>query len=54
MTKIIGQGGRIDFFYGTLSDLEYTITATDTQTGTVKTYRNNAGRYCGGLAVDAF
>ena len=25
MTKLIEQGTRIDFFYGTLSDLEYTI-----------------------------
>ena len=54
MTKILDQGSRIDFFYGALSDLEYTITVTDTRTGTVKTYRNNAGRYCGGLEVDAF
>lgn len=54
MTKIIDQGDRIDFFFGTLSDLEYTISVTDTRTGAVKTYRNNAGRYCGGLEVDAF
>lgn len=54
MTKILDQGDRVDFFYGALSDLEYTITVTDTRTGTVKTYRNNAGRYCGGLEVDAF
>lgn len=54
MTKIIDQGDRVDFFYGTLTDLEYTITVTDTATGAVKTYRNPAGRYCGGLEVDAF
>ncbi|HJX28104.1 MAG TPA: M12 family metallo-peptidase, partial [Thermoanaerobaculia bacterium] len=54
MTKIIDLGDRVDFFYGTLSDLEYTITVTDTASGAVKTYRNPAGRYCGGLAVDAF
>lgn len=54
MTKVIEQGNRIDFFYGTLSDLEYTIQVTDTRTGISKTYRNNAGRYCGGLEVDAF
>jgi hypothetical protein len=40
--------------YGTLSDLPYTIHVTDTRTGTVKTYRNEGGRYCGGLEVDAF
>jgi hypothetical protein len=54
MTKILDQGDRIDFFYGALSDLEYTIHVTDTRTGAVKTYRNNAGRYCGGLQVGAF
>lgn len=54
MIEILDQGDRIDFFYGTLSDLEYTINVTDTRMGTVKTYRNNAGRYCGGLAVDVF
>jgi peptidyl-Asp metalloendopeptidase len=54
MVKILDQGERIDFFYGTLSDLPYTIHVTDTRTGTVKTYRNEAGRYCGGLQIDAF
>ncbi|HYG62977.1 MAG TPA: hypothetical protein VEL74_10380, partial [Thermoanaerobaculia bacterium] len=54
MTKILDLGGRIDFFYGTLSDLEYTLTVTDTATGTVKTYRNPAGTYCGGLDDAAF
>jgi hypothetical protein len=54
MAKIINQGERIDFFWGALSDLEYTINVTDTLTGQVKTYRNTAGKYCGGLEVDAF
>ncbi len=54
MAKIIDQGERIDFFYGALSDFEYTITVTDTLTGQVKTYRNAAGKYCGGQEVDAF
>lgn len=54
MAKIIDQGERIDFFWGALSDLEYTIQVTDTATGQVKTYRNAAGKYCGGLEVDAF
>ena len=35
-------------FYGALSDVEYTITVTDTQTGTVKTYHNAPGNICGG------
>jgi Metallo-peptidase family M12B Reprolysin-like len=54
MTKIIDQGERIDFFWGALSDLEYTLHVTDTLTGQEKTYRNTAGKYCGGLEVDAF
>lgn len=54
MTKILDLGGRLDFFYGTLSDLEYTLTVTDTATGAVKTYRNPAGTYCGGLDGAAF
>jgi ELWxxDGT repeat protein len=31
-------------FYGALSNVEYTITVTDTETGVVKTYRNPSGR----------
>ena len=31
-------------FYGALSSVEYTITVTDTETGTVKTYKNPSGR----------
>lgn len=54
VTKIINLGDRIDVYYGTLTNLEYTITVTDTKTGAVKTYRNNAGRHCGGTEVGAF
>lgn len=54
MTKVIDYGDRLDFFYGTLSDLEYTITVTDTNTGQIKTYQNAAGNYCGGLDGGAF
>lgn len=54
MAKVIDYGDRLDFFYGTLSDLEYTITVTDTNTGQVKTYQNAAGNYCGGLDGGAF
>jgi hypothetical protein len=46
--------GRIDVLYGTLSDLEYTITVTDTATGAVKTYQNSAGSFCGGHDETAF
>jgi len=54
MAKVIDYGDRIDFFYGTLSDLEYTIAVTDTNNGQVKTYHNAAGNYCGGLDGAAF
>jgi hypothetical protein len=54
MAKVIDYGNRLDFFYGTLSDLEYTITVTDTNTGQAKTYHNAAGNYCGGLDGGAF
>lgn len=54
MAKVIDYGDRIDFFYGTLSNLEYTIRVTDTKTGLVKTYRNPAGRFCGGQDGNAF
>ncbi|MFY9825208.1 MAG: right-handed parallel beta-helix repeat-containing protein [Thermoanaerobaculia bacterium] len=32
-------------FYGALSNLEYTLTVTDTQTGSVKTYHNPQGHF---------
>jgi hypothetical protein len=54
VTKIINRGDGIDIYYGSLSALEYTITVTDTKTGAVKTYRNPAGRYCGGTEIKAF
>lgn len=54
VAKILNQGGRIDVYYGSLSNLEYTLTVTDTKSGAVKTYRNPAGRYCGGAEIDAF
>jgi hypothetical protein len=54
VAKILNQGGRVDVYYGSLSNLEYTLTVTDTKTGAVKTYRNPAGRYCGGTEIDAF
>jgi hypothetical protein len=41
-------------FYGALSDVEYTITATDTVTGAVKTYMNQAGHLASVADVTAF
>jgi ELWxxDGT repeat protein len=32
-------------FYGALSNVEYTLTVTDTQTGKIKTYSNPSGRF---------
>jgi hypothetical protein len=54
LTKVLDFGDRIDFFYGTLSDLEYTLSVRDTVGGTVKTYHNVAGNFCGGLDNHAF
>ena len=36
--------GRYWVFYGALSSVEYTITVTDTASGTIKTYRNPSGQ----------
>jgi ELWxxDGT repeat protein len=47
-------GGKFWFFYGALSDVEYTITVTDTAMGAVKTYHNPPGSYCGRADTRAF
>ena len=54
MVKLLDFGDRIAFFWGALSDLDYTIRVTDTETGTVKTYQSRPGTLCGGLDNDAF
>ena len=41
-------------FYGALSDVQYTITVTDTQTGTVKTYTNPQGSLASVADTSAF
>lgn len=41
---------RFDIYYGGLTDLEYTVSVTDTQTGKTKAYRNPPGTVGG--AVD--
>jgi hypothetical protein len=46
--------GKFWFFYGALSDVQYTITVTDTVTGTVKRYRNAQGNLCGKGDTSAF
>ena len=49
-----GVNGRFWFLYGGLSDVEYTITVTDTLAGSAATYRNEAGSICGEIDIDAF
>ncbi len=46
--------GRFWFFYGGLTDLEYTLTVTEVSTGRQKTYTKSAGSECGGSDTGAF
>ena len=46
--------GAYWFFYGGLTDLEYTLTVTDVATGKQKTYAKPAGSECGGSDTAAF
>jgi ELWxxDGT repeat protein len=46
--------GKFWVFYGALSNVEYTLTVTDTETGRVKIYHNPSGRLASGADVDAF
>ena len=46
--------GKFWVFYGALSDVEYTITVTDTETGAQKTYSNPAGTLGSGSDTSAF
>jgi hypothetical protein len=52
--KVVEFSDRVAFYYGALSDYQYTITVKDTIGGTTKTYTNPAGTYCGGLDNSAF
>jgi hypothetical protein len=54
LLKTLDFGDRILVIYGSLSNLEYTLRVTDVLSGTVKTYSNPAGQYCGGLDNNAF
>lgn len=49
LVKVLNFGDRIGVFYGTLSNLQYTLQVTDTSTGGTKTYFNPPGNYCGGI-----
>ena len=39
--------GRFWVFYGALSDVEYWISVTDTETGNIREYHNEPGNICG-------
>jgi hypothetical protein len=54
VAKVIDFGDRIAVFYGSLSNLEYDLTVTDTSSGAQKVYHNAAGNECGGLDNTAF
>jgi photosystem II stability/assembly factor-like uncharacterized protein len=46
--------GEYWYFYGGLTNLEYTLTVTDATTGKQKTYTKPAGSECGGSDTEAF
>lgn len=46
--------GHFWVFYGALSDVEYTITVTDTATGSQRTYHNPLHHLASGADLDAF
>jgi hypothetical protein len=46
--------GKFWVFFGALSSVEYTLTVKDTQTGTVRNYRNPAGRLASVADTGAF
>ena len=46
--------GQFWLLYGGVSDVEYTLTVTDTVTGSSKSYRNEQGSICGEVDTEAF
>lgn len=57
MVKIVdgrAVNGRFWVFYGALSDVNYTITVADTQTGEARTYQNPSGHLASVADVAAF
>jgi ELWxxDGT repeat protein len=57
VVKMIDGGavnGQFWFFFGALSDLEYTVSVLDTQTGSRQEYRNPPGEICGQADTSAF
>ena len=50
-------GGDFWFFHAPLTDVQYTITVTDSRFLTVRTYTNTSGspgQLCGGVDTSAF
>lgn len=57
IVKVLDGRGLNDHhwvFYGALSNVEYTVTVTDTETGDVKTYLNPSGRLASVADTSAF
>jgi hypothetical protein len=57
VTKIIdgtSVNGKFWFFYGGLTDVEYTIQVTDVMTGRTRMYHNPAFNICGAADLSAF
>jgi ELWxxDGT repeat protein len=57
MVKVLdgrGTNGRFWVFFGALSNVETTLTVTDTETGEVRTYFNPLGRFASVGDVEAF
>ena len=46
--------GRFWLLYGGVSDIEYTLTVTDTVTGVSESYRNEPGSICGEVDTETF
>jgi len=46
--------GHFWLFFGALSNVEYTVTVTDSQSGTMRTYKNPSGRFASVADTDAF
>ena len=45
---------RFDVYYGGMTDVGYTVTVTDTQTGTTRQYTNQVGKVGGGVDRTSF
>ena len=54
MVDATGIGQNYWVFYGCMTDLEYTLSVTETATGIVKTYSKDAARPCGQFDTSGF